>query len=221
MLAVAGFLVAGLCFGYFAYTFQSLVVTRTGLKLDAFAYAFYSLAAAFLIWGVAVIIATPAALAVSVVIGEAIILLGTLFLIRLLVDSRPLLWALVVLAAALLYTRVTYFYPEPYLLDGVVIFNIPTVVGVVLGLAIIGVWLPASWRVARQVAVAIHEPSLSRTYGAIYVAAALAAVLFTAVRRPITAVATFVALIICFGLLIGSNVVVKMVKEPHGRTHKA
>jgi hypothetical protein len=221
MLASVGFLIAAVCFGAFAYSFERFVVQRAKLKLQPFAVAYYALAAAFALWAGAAATGSEAMLAAAVLVGEALILVGTLSLAYLLLPaSRRVVGvgALAAMGAAALLVRAVYFYPQPYMSQGIVIFNIATPVAVVLGLMVIGVWLPASARVARQVAKTLGDPSLERIYSGIYVAAAVSALVFTAVKRPVTAALSFAALTICFALLIGSNVLVKMVKEPHGKS---
>jgi len=220
MLAIFGFVFSGLCFLTFAYTLRSVVMKKTGLDLDLFSFAFYALGLAFLIWGVAASVGQGDFLNLSVIIGEGLILAASIALLLQSVTANRQTWLVTssVAAAALLYARVTYFYPNPVISDGIVIFNMPRVIFAVLGLIIILVWLPACIRVAKQITTAVGQPGMARTYSAIYATAAVSAVIFISTRRPVTAIMSFSALTICFALLIASNLIIPHVKGRNGKS---
>src|SRR4051812_25116918 len=107
MLATFGFIVTGLCFAVFAYTFDTLVIDKFKLRLRSFSRSYYCLAIALLTWGVAASTNETAVLKQSVIIGDAFILLGTLSMSNLLLGkkNRQLLWLAALASAALLYVR--------------------------------------------------------------------------------------------------------------------
>jgi hypothetical protein len=79
MLATFGFIATGICFAVFAYTFDTLVLEKTKLKLNNFSRAYYALAVALLTWGLAASTNEATVLKQSVIIGDALLLTGTLF----------------------------------------------------------------------------------------------------------------------------------------------
>jgi hypothetical protein len=221
MLAIIGFTIAAVCFAAFAYTFQRFVVKKTGLHFGQFSLAYYALALAFLSWAVAAGIGTPQVLAASVLWGDVLFLLGALCLLHLYLMPRwrvPGLALVGLIGFALIYIRAMYLPPEPYMSQGILVFNIPTPVALVLALFILAVWLPISAYVARHVTAAIEQPTLSTSYTAVYVGAALSALLFISARRPLIVALSFSALVVSFALLITSNAFVKTVKGAHGKS---
>lgn len=219
MLATFGFVTTGLLFGVFAYTFNSLVIKSAGLKLKQFAYAYYSLGLALLVWGIASAINDQKLLEQSVIIGNCLILLGTLFMIDVWVKAknRSLVWGLgAIVAAALVYFRVQEYSPEPVIQDGVLLFNTQRPVAAVLGLIFLLIWLPVNIKVARLVAQAIKQESLASIYVMIYSVATASALVFMSARRVATVILSFAAIAVSFAMLVGSNVVVKKLKDQHG-----
>ena len=221
MLATIGFITAGLCFWAFAYTFDSLVAHKAKLKLSQFSYAYYSLGLALFTWGMAAAVNKPDFLKHAVLVGDGYLLLGTVFMLDIWFgkkNRRPWLGLAVLLAAALLYVRAVHFPPAPYMHNGILIFNTQRVVAAVLGLIFAGIWLPVSLRVAKLVTHKIGQDSITQTYSGIYVAATASALFFLIVRRTATVILSFVALGICFALLVFSNVLVaKLTETKHGR----
>ena len=217
MLATIGFLLTGLCFGLFAYTFETLVIEKTKLKLKQFSYAFYCLALAMLIWSVAASIGSFEALRHSVYVGEALLLVGTIFMLDILLGPKRRYWLFVAIALGivLLILRVQHFTPTPYMRGEILIFNTQIAVGAVIGLLFALVWLPASLHVAKKVTHKIGQDSIASIYSSIYVAATFAALIFIAARRTVTVVLSFIAVGICFLLLIRSNILVAQLLEKH------
>src|SRR5579863_986102 len=110
MLATLGFTITGLCFAIFAYTFSSLVIKKAHLKLNQFSYAYYSLALAFITWGVATAIGGNDLLKNSVIVGDGFLLVGTLFMLDVWLGkkNRRWLWLAAAVALGLLYARAMY-----------------------------------------------------------------------------------------------------------------
>lgn len=217
MLAVWGFILTGICFAIFAYTFNSLVVNKTNLKLNSFSYAYYCLALALLTWGVASAIGGEELLRNSVIIGNGFLLLGTLFMVDLLLSSknRYWLWFAELAVIGLLIIRAAYFSPAPYMKDGILIFNTQTIVAIVLAGIFALVWLPVNLRVAKLITHKVGQDSITSMYSAIYVAATIASLIFLAARRTITVVLSFTAIGICFAMLIRSNMLIAKLTESH------
>jgi hypothetical protein len=215
MLATLGFTITGVCFGIFAYTFNSLVARKANLKLSQFSYAYYSLALAFITWGVATAIGGDDVLKKSVIIGNGFLLVGTIFMLDIWLGkkNRIWLWFASVLAIGLLYVRAVHYSPTPYMRGGILIFNTQTAVAIALGLIFALVWLPVNLRVAKLITTKIGQENINSTYSAIYVAATIAALIFLAARRTITVVLSFIAIGVCFVMLIWSNILVSKITE--------
>jgi hypothetical protein len=119
---------------------------------------------------------------------------------------------------ALLYVRITQYPPDPYMHNGILVFNPQTQVALAIGLLFFLVWLPVSLKVARIVTHIIKQDGIYRTYAAIYVVSAISALLFLVSRRLITIIISFAVVGICFVMLIQSNLLIaKLQGKHHGR----
>ncbi len=215
MLASVGFITTALFFGIFAFTFDHLALKNIRLKLTGFSFAYYSLAAAFLIWGIAAAMQDQYFLSVSVLIGNALLLIGTLCMANLLIKSNRTLLLLIGsgIGAILLLARITYFFPEPSVRDGILFFNTQTPVALLLGALIVFIWLPANVYVAKKIAHTVKQDNIASIYAWIYGVATLASLIFLSARRTVTIILSFVALGMCFVVLIVSNVGIRFIKE--------
>jgi hypothetical protein len=117
MLATFGFIATGICFAVFAYTFDTLVLEKTKLKLNNFSRAYYALAVALLTWGLAASTNEATVLKQSVIIGDALLLTGTLFMLSIWfgTKARQWMWLSFLAAAGLLYVRISQYPPAPYM----------------------------------------------------------------------------------------------------------
>lgn len=221
MLAVLGFILTGICFGIFAYTFEDSVVSKTKLKLTHFSYAYYSLALAMITWGIAAANGGADVLKASVTIGDAFLLLGTLYMLDIWLGPKKRFWTwlAVPLAAALLFLRTAQYPPEPYMNDGVLIFNSHIVAAAGLAAIFILIWLPVNLKVAKQVTHKIGQDSIASMYSTIYIAATVSALIFLAARRTITVILSFAAIGVCFAMLVYSSLLVSKVisSKNHGK----
>jgi len=215
MLATLGFITTGICFGIFAYTFNTLVVSKAKLKLSQFSYAYYSLGLGLLTWGIAAAIGGSDTLRLSVIIGNGFLLLGTLFMLDVWIPKKHKvwLWAASLVAIALLYVRAVYYSPTPYMRDGILIFNTQTIVAIAIGLIFALIWLPVNLRVAKMITHKIKQDNINTIYSGIYAAVTVAALIFLAARRTIVVILSFSAIIICFVMLIWSNILVAKITE--------
>ena len=218
MLATLGFAATGLCFGIFAYTFDRYVIQKTNLRLKQFSYAYYLLALALVMWGIAAAIGGDDLLRRSVIVGNVFLLIGTLFMLDIWLGTknRAWLWLAAVISALLVLVRINHYSPVPYMKGGVLIFNTQRPVMGLLAAIFLFVWLPINIKVAHRVTSAIKQPGMQPIYSGIYVAATFFALIFLTTRRVLTTVLSFVALSICSVLLIASNVLVSKLKEKNG-----
>ncbi len=217
MLAALGFTITGLFFGIFAYTFNNLVIDKTNLKLSQFSYAYYSLALALLTWGLAAAIGNSELLKWSVIVGDGFLLLGTLCMVGMWLGkkNRVWLWLAAFLSIALLFARAIQYPPTPYMRSGILIFNTQTIVAATIAAIFVVIWLPVNLRVAKQITHKVGQDDITIIYSGIYVAATVAALIFLAARRTLTVVLSFVAIGICFAMLIKSNMLIAKLTESH------
>jgi hypothetical protein len=218
MLGAWGFLLAALCFGIFALTFQTMVVDKTKLKLSSFSYAYYFMAVALAVWSVAAANGDSHFLKTAVLIGDGLLLAGSVFMLYVLIGdkNRTFVWLSVVLAAVLLFVRAKYYSPAPFMSGGILEFNSQTPVALALGAIFAAVWLPANISTAKQVAHAIRHDEISSYYIYIYTAATISALLFLAAKRVLAVVLSFAAIGVCFLMLIASNMLVSKLGVKNG-----
>lgn len=217
-LATIGFTITGIFFVIYAYTFYSLAGKKIQTILKSFSYAYFALAIAFLSWGVAAFIGEQNLLNLSVIGGNVLFLLSTIFLLDLyLSDNKNFrtagLIGVSLLAIVFLWWRISYFPPRPILSDGILIFNTDFPVAVILSLIILLIWLPINIKVAKLVSQKIKAEGISFIYSSIYVMTTIAALLFISARTVPIIILSFTAITICFAMLIFSNIVIyKLVK---------
>ncbi|MFI5270845.1 MAG: hypothetical protein ACHQT9_02270 [Candidatus Saccharimonadales bacterium] len=220
MLATVGFIVTGICFFVFAFTFHQIIVDKVHLKVDSFVYAYYALGLAFITWGIAAAINKQVSLNHSIIIGDALLIIGTLFMFNVLLTKkyRFFIYPAIVLGAYLLYLRAAIYTPIPYMKGGLLIFNSQFSVALILGILFIGIWLPGSVKVTFAITKKIHQDSIRNMYAYMYCTATFATLIFIAARRVLTVVISFIAMGVCFAMLIGSNLLMgKLVEEKHAR----
>ena len=218
MLAAWGFLLTGLCFSIFASTFKTMVIDKTKLRLNGFTYAYFCLALALVVWAVAAANGDGNLLKNSVLIGDGLLLAGSVFLVHTLVGPKKTrwVWLSVFIAVGLLIIRGKYYPPVPYMDGGVLVFNSQTPVAVGLATLFLAIWLPANAKVAKSVAHKVKHDDIGTYYIAIYTAATISALVFLASRRVLAVVLSFVAIGICFIMLIASNLLIDKLESRHG-----
>jgi len=218
-LATIGFTITGLFFGIYAYTFYALAGKKIKSVLKSFAYAYFSLALAFLSWGIAAFIGNQNLLNLSVISGNILLLLSTIFLLNIHLHQNKNyrtvgLVGAFLLALLFLWWRVSYFPPQPILSNGILVFNTDLPVAVILGLIILLIWLPTNIKVAKLISQKVKAEGISFIYSSIYVMATIASLLFIAARTIPVIIISFTGIAICFAMLIASNVVIdKLAKE--------
>lgn len=220
-LATIGFVTTGILLGIYAFTFNSYIGQKIhGLK--NFAYAFLSLSLAFIIWGLAALSGDIDLLSKSVLAGNALILVGSIFLLEILIDKTKINKSLIIiistiLSLAFLWWRTNYFFPHPSLNNGVMIFNTEFPVTVILGLIILSIWLPSAIKVANIIANYLKMKNLSFLYSSIYIMATIAALMLMASTTMLTILLSFIGITLCFTMLLASNVTTgKLLRTKHG-----
>lgn len=210
-LAFVGFFIAGIVFAIYASTFYRMTGKKIHAYLKNYAFAYMCLAAAFLVWAVASIQTTF--LVNSVIIGNILLLTGSIFLLNILFNKKKYLkYIAVVCGVALsiefIYVRLGYFAPIPYMESGVLVFNTQKTIQILLDLLFVFIWLPANLSVAKTITANIKIEGLSYIYSFIYSVSTIAAVLLINFRTVPMVVLSFVVLGICFIMLLYSNYVI-------------
>lgn len=212
-LASVGFFSAGLFFAIFAYTFYSLTKNKIPSVLKHFSYAYFTLAVAFIIWGIASLVGEQSLLQHAVSVGNVLLLFSTGFLLNIYFSDKKnknyylLCWGIV--SILFLGWRALYFPPQPFLSNGIFIFNTQTPVAIILGVLLLLVWLPTNIKVSLLVVKKVKLKHVSSVYQFIYIMATIAALLFIAAKTIPIIILSFSALVLCFIMLIASNILLE------------
>lgn len=210
-LAFIGFAVVGVVFAIYASTFYSLAGKRLPVFLRSYSFAYFSLALAFLIWAFASL--NNEFLKNSVIIGDSLLLLGSIFLLNVLFNQNKNIKIFsiavgIVLSLIFVWLRINYYQPMPFIENGILVFNTQTMIAVVLNLIFILIWLPANLVAAKKVTANISIEGMTYAYSFIYGVSTIAAILFITFKTIPMVIISFVTLGICFVMLLYSNYVI-------------
>lgn len=212
MLAVLGFTITGLLFILFSLTMPKHPKKKSAALLDDFKKAYLFLAVAFLGYGLASVDGSTSVLAVSMIIGNALLLIGTLHMLRILVsrnaNKKLILYLAAATGIALVLARILFFYPEPYMQDEILVFNTQRFVSFMLSALFLLVWLPVNLRVARMLTLK-NVAGMDKLITLVYTAATFSAVIFILAKKPVTLALSFTAVSAAFVLLIAYNIAIR------------
>lgn len=209
-LAFIGFFIAGVVFAVYAYTFYRLAGKKLPIFLRNYAFAYFALALAFLVWAFAAV--NNSFLVNSVIVGNILLLLGSIFLLNVLFNNNKNIKILsillgVILSLVFIWMRVNYYQPMPFMENGVLIFNTPKIISIILSSIFILIWLPTNLVTAKKVTTNMPIQGMSFVYSFIYGVSTIAAIFFIALKTVPMVITAFVTLVICFVMLIYSNYV--------------
>ena len=211
-LAFFGFSAVGLLFTCYAFSFYR--VTSKGfsnLHSGSYACGYFSVALAFLTWSIAVLYKPfPQT---SILAGDAFLLLSTLCFLNVLINcdlkARSILLAVASVVAILLFwLRSTYYPPQAYVENGVLVFNTPLAVAILLDAVFLFVWLPTNLYVARIISKAVPIEGMPLAYSFIYAILTVSAILFIAFKTVPLIIISFIIIGISFILLFASNYII-------------
>lgn len=206
MTGFLGFIAAAAVFGLYALSLN--MQFKTHLRLKSFKLAYLLLAAACIGWAAGLISNDPDMLRGSVVLGNVLLLGATIALVDTVIAERhrrKTALALSILALALVYARIAYFSPAPYISNDILIFNTQKEVATILGAIFVGVWLPVSLFVSRRLTENIRVIPMQSLGALSYIMATLGVMVFLSARRPLTVVLSFGVLCLSFASLTGIN----------------
>ncbi len=218
-LAVLGFITAGILLGLFGLTFIYLIGRDTKSSIKDFGYAYICVSVAFFIWGFAAFSGNKNFLNTSVLMGNALFFLGTLFLIstNIGISKNIKLAGFAAVATLFFVLRLSYFPPAPTMIDGILVFNTQLPIAIILGLMVLGVWLPVSIKVGRILANGLNLPNFSYIFSSMYVLATISLILFLAARSTNGLIISFIGLLISLMILLTSNFIIDQITRKTGR----
>lgn len=210
-LAFIGFGVTGLIFLFYATSLYKLTSKTLPVVLKSYCYAYFSLALGFILWAIAAVI--PEFLNPSIVVGDILILIGSVLLLNVLFEKNSSLkfTSLIVLSLIsilFIYLRLTILPPQAVIDNGILIFNTQPLLSKILSLIFLVVWLPTNIRAANLITSAMKVPQLNIFYGFIYAFSTVSAILLMSFKTAPMIIAAFIALSICFVLLLYSNYII-------------
>jgi hypothetical protein len=210
-LAFIGFTVVSVVLSIYASTFYSLAGKRLPVFMRSYSLAYFSLALTFLIWAFASL--NNEFLKNFVIIGDSLLLLGSILLLNVLFNQNKNIKIFsivtgVILSLIFIWLRINYYQPMPFIENGILVFNTQTIVAVILNLVFILIWLPANLVAAKKVTANISIEGMTYAYSFIYGVSTIAAILFITFKTIPMVIISFVALGICFVMLLYSNYVI-------------
>ncbi len=206
-LATIGFIVGAVLFAGYAYSIRSYTVS-CGIS-RFYPWAYYTLALTFLLWGIATANGNQHFLNISILLGNALILIGSALLLEIVTHKKGIvLWG-VVIAIVIFIARLMFFSPAPYMQGGILIFNTNIIVSLVYAMLFFCIWLPANLSVGKAIGSLGKSPEFTQLLRGLFGLSTIAAVFMPIARTPIMVVVAFVTLAVCYSVLIAVNVLLR------------
>lgn len=203
-LAGIGFGIGSLLFAGYAYSLHTYSVSGRISPHHSFAY--YLLALASLFWSLAAISGNHSFINLSILISNGLILLGSVLLLQALVNKKFILPVAGVLSLILLIVRIVYFFPAAFLSEGILIFNTQLLVSIIYSVLFIGIWLPANVTLGHTIGSLAKVPEFALLLKSLSGLSVIAAVFMLAARTPPVVAGAFIALSLCYLVLIIVNI---------------
>jgi hypothetical protein len=219
MLATIGFGVSSILFFIFAMSVELLSTKKSQKILRIYAQAYMFVSYAFIFWALASAVNSSRLLAFSVVVGDILLAAATFLMLNILLankaNKKSILYVSALVLASLLIVRVVYFYPEPYMTNGVLFFNSQRFVSFTIAFTFLFIWFPVNLQISDLLTYRAQQLKTAYTY--LFTAATLSAVIFLLAKAPLTVVMSFTAISISFLMLIISSRYIRILeKHTHG-----
>jgi hypothetical protein len=219
MLATVGFGVSSVLFFIFAMSVELLSTKKSQKILRIYAQAYMFVSYAFIFWALASAVNSSRLLAFSVVVGDILLAAATFLMLNVLLannaNKKSILYVSALVLASLLIVRVVYFYPEPYMTNGVLFFNSQRFVSFTIAFTFLFIWFPVNLQISDLLTYRAQQLKTAYTY--LFTAATLSAVIFLLAKAPLTVVMSFTAISISFLMLIISSRYIRILeKHAHG-----
>lgn len=201
MLATIGFTAAAVIFMVYGYSLSYIKDRVNRYNLFYFSIAYGLLGLACLIWALGALVGTDASLAVCVFVGNLAVLAATAAIINSVIcDRYRLLISLLIMIAGigLLAIRTLFMPAEPFLKDGVLVFNSQLLVALILAIIFVAIWMPINLKVSRAITSNIKTIPLKTMGEMIFIIASFSVVSFIIARKPITVALSFAILCCAF-----------------------
>lgn len=221
MLGSLGFIAAAVAFaayGYYAYA----LAERVTFQRTVYTFSYFLTAAACIIWAAAALEAIDTF--TLVVTGDALLLSATACLAYSLAPRKitmPYIILGVAAAFGLLFLRIISTGVEPFVRDGILVFNTPRVFGAVLGMVLLTIWVRANMNFYTK----IIDPRFPGVFRASYFSLNLigftAAMAFLLARKNLTIIVAFALLVSSFAFLSALTYYVHGLKPLKKEAHHA
>jgi hypothetical protein len=202
---------AGVLLAFFGMLFVHVAKRRIEAAVESFGYGYFLLGLTLILTGAASGFGNQTMIESVMVIGYALVVLATVFMLRVAFYDNKGYSALALVAGVVGGTclwiwSVMQYAPHPTLVNGALRFEMAGPVLTSLAVMLLGAWVPAGWRVAKVVATKVQ--ALGWLVYAAYVAVPVAVLVMfsTSVSWPTVAVIAAAA--------VGAIVTVRRVKLP-------
>lgn len=212
--ATLGFTIAGILFFVYSISFGKLPKGSLKTNLRVYSSAYLPLALVFLVWGLFTL--NTVLLPLAVIIGNALLLIGSIIMMYFLFSERSEILRIILLIIGLLLSsiflwwRIKYFFPTPYIINGILLLDTQQLVSIVWSVIFLLIWLPANLKAARIISRDLLKPEMNYIYSFIYIISTISAVLFISAQTPTLAIISFLLLLVSFVMLLYSNFVLKI-----------
>lgn len=216
MLGTLGFCAAALAFMAYAYS-STKIAKKSPFGVQTYAWAYTVAALASIVWAAGTL-AGNGSLETFVLVGDGLIMVATVLLLRTLVPAKHAnlasIGAAVALAGALVW-RAMDSGENPVMTDNILLFNTPRLFGAFLALVLLFVWVRSNMRFYQEVVLpAFKSDALRYTYFVPNVLAFMGISGFLFAEKSLTVVVGFTMVVMAFFALAGLNyAVVKLVHK--------
>lgn len=225
MLGAIGFISAFVAIILFVVSFHYAFPRLPRNVSYPFTIAFMMLAGVMALAAVAVLIDKPDILESTIITIDVVLLIATGFLLSVLLPIKHpiIITLLAVLAGLALATRVFNAPLTAVINDGILYFNLEGGVRMAVMAGLYGIWLPASYVVARRSIEITNLREFHEIIVLAYMMLVVSAGVFFAARTEGMIIASFGALVVAFISIAGFNVVLKRIADSQvllkGRSH--
>ncbi len=216
MLGTLGFCAAALAFMAYAYT-STKITKKSHFQIQTYSWAYTVAALASIVWAAGTL-AGDGSLETFVLIGDGLIMVATVLLLRTIVPAKYVnpatVGAIVALAAALAW-RAMDSGQSPVMDDNILLFHTPRLFGAFLAIVLLVVWVRSNMRFYQEVILpALKNDAFHYTYFVPNVLALMGISGFLFAEKSLTIVVGFTMVVMSFLALAGLNyVVVKMARK--------
>ncbi len=206
-LATIGFVFGGILFFLYSHSLQRYASSH--ISFCYYRWAYRLLATTFILWGIAALCGNQHFLNISILIGNAFILIGSVLLLTVLTPRKSVMIFGTLVAVTLFIVRWLHFPPAPYMQEGILVFNTQVYVSAVYVVLFLIIWLPANLLVGKIVGSHGKVSGFTQLVQGLYGLSILAALCMPIARTPVVTAGAFMTLVLCYAVLIKVNTSLK------------